>query len=284
MAEQPEVAVRVLTPGTLAALRIRLRAGRDFTDADDDRAPGAVLVSETMARRFWPGENAVGKRLTLTFHPDTVREVVGVIADVKLRGLANTEPLAGQTAPHAQMPVSWMSLVVRTARNPRGVASAVTAAIHAIDPEQPVEGIGTMDEFLRDSLSQQRFSMLLLAIFAALALVLAAVGIYGVLAYAMRRRRREIGIRMALGADGIALLGLVVFQGMRPALLGLAIGLVGSLALGRALTSLVFGVSPSDPLTIGAVSVLLVLVALAACALPAWRATRIEPTRALRES
>jgi len=283
MTDQPEVAVRVLTPGTLKAMRIALRGGRDFTAADDERAPGAILVSEAMARRFWPGENAVGKRLTLTFFPGTVREVVGVVADVKLRGLADPEPIAAIYVPHAQLPGGNMSLLVRTDRNPRGVASAVTAAIRAVDPEQPVERIGTMDEYLRDSLSQQRFAVLLLGVFAALALGLAAIGIYGVLAYAVRRRRREIGIRMALGADVIALLRLVVFQGMRPALLGLGLGLAGSLALGRALTSLVYGVSPGDPLTLAAVSLLLLLVSLSACALPAWRASRIEPTRVLRD-
>jgi putative ABC transport system permease protein len=284
MTDQPEVAVRVLTPGTLKTMRIALRGGRDFTAADDERAPAAILVSEAMAKRFWPGENAVGKRLTLTFFPQTVREVVGVVADVKLRGLADLEPVAAIYLPHAQMPGTNMSLLVRTDRNPRGVASAVTAAIRATDPEQPVEGIGTMDEYLRDSLSHQRFNVLLLTAFAALALGLAAVGIYGVLAYAVRRRRREIGIRMALGADVTALLRLVVFQGMRPALVGLGIGLAGSLALGRVLTSLIYGVSPGDPLTLAAVSLLLVLVSLAACALPAWRATRIEPNRVLRES
>jgi putative ABC transport system permease protein len=236
-----------------------------------------------MAKRFWPGEDAVGKRLTLSFYPGVVRQVVGVVADVKLRGLAHTEPIAAIYAPHAQMPNSWMSLVVRTAVEPRSLGSAIAAAVQAVDPEQPVTGAETMEEHLGESLSHARFTMLLLAVFAALALLLSAVGIYSVLAYGVRRRTREIGIRMALGAQGTDVIRMVVLQGMRPTLIGLGIGLAGSLASGRALSSLVYGIRPTDPLTFAAVSALLAAVALAACALPAHRATRVEPTEALQE-
>ncbi len=283
LSEQPEVAVRVLTPGTLPALRIRLLAGRDFTAADAGKSPPVILVSEALAKRFWPGESAVGKRLTLTFFPGVVREVAGVVADLKLRGLDETEPIAAIYLPHAQAPVTWMSLVIRTKQSPRSVAAAVEAAVHAVDPEQPVDDVKTMEEYRSESLAGARFSMILLTVFAALALVLSAVGIYSVLAYAVRRRTREIGIRMALGADWSDLVRLVVLQGMRPTLLGLAIGLGGSLALGRLLSGLVFGVKPTDPPTIAAVSALLATVALVACALPAWRASRVAPTRALQE-
>jgi predicted permease len=283
LSEQPEVAVRVLTPGALKALRVPVRRGRDFTAADSEKAPAAILVSEALAKRFWPGEDAVGKRLTLSFYPGVVRRVVGVVADVKLRGLAETEPIAAIYVPHAQMPVSWMSLVVRTVVEPRSLGSAVAAAVQRVDPEQPVTGLKTMEEHLGESLSHARFTMLLLAVFAALALVLSAVGIYSVLSYGVRRRTREIGIRMALGARWQDVIRMVVLQGMRPALIGLAIGLAGSLALGRALTSLVYGVSPTDPPTFAAVSALLALVALAACAVPAHRATRVQPTEALQE-
>ena len=283
LAEQPEVAVRVLAPGTLKTLGIRLVRGRDFTAADDGRAPAAILVSEALARRFWPGEDAVGKRLTLTFYPGVVREVVGVVGDVKLRGLAQTQPLDALYAPHAQMPRDTMSLLVRTAQDPRSVAGALEAAVHAIDPEQPVEDVKTMEEQLGSSLAHARFNMLLLAVFAGLALLLSAVGIYSVLSYNVRRRTREIGIRMALGADGQNVVRLVVLDGMRPALIGLAIGLAASLALGRALESLVFGIRATDPLTFAVVTALLALVALTACALPAWRASRVEPTAALQE-
>jgi len=283
LAEQPEVAVRNVMPGTLAALKIPLRRGRDLTSADSEKATPVVLISEAMARKFWPGQDAVGKRLTLSFYPGVVREVVGVVGDVKLRGVAHVEPIAAIYGPAAQLSRFSLTLVVRTAVEPRSLASAVTAAVQALDPDQPVTEIETMEQHRGNSLAHARFTMLLLAVFAGLALLLAAVGIYSVLAYAVRRRTREIGIRMALGAQWTDVIRLVVLQGMRPTLLGLAIGVAGSLALGRALSSLVFGVRPSDPLTFAAVSALLAAVALAACALPAHRATRVEPTEALQE-
>ncbi|HEY2796545.1 MAG TPA: ABC transporter permease, partial [Thermoanaerobaculia bacterium] len=248
LAEQPEVAVRNLMPGTLAALRVPLRRGRDITSADSEKTKPVVLISEAMARRFWPGQDAVGKRLSLTFQPGP-REVVGVVADVKLRGVQLVEPISAIYVPEAQQSRYSLTLVVRTAVEPRNLASAVTAAVQALDPEQPVTDIETMEQHAGDALAHARFTVLLLTAFAALALLLSAVGIYSVLAYAVRRRTREIGIRMALGAQRSDVVRLVVGQGMRPALLGLAIGLAGSLAFGRAVSSLVFGVSPSDPAT-----------------------------------
>ena len=176
-----------------------------------------------------------------------------------------------------------MRLAVRTSSNPRSFTAAVGSAIHAVDPEQPMVDISTMEERLGESLSHQRFTMLLLASFAGLALLLAGVGIYSVLSYSVRRRNREIGIRMALGAQGGDVIRMVVAQGMRPALLGLAIGVAGSLALGRSLASLVYGVRATDPVTFAGVTILLALVAAAACAVPAYRATRVEPTQALHE-
>ena len=283
MSEQPEVAVRVFTPGTLKTLGIALKRGRDFTAADTDKSPPAILVSEAMAMKFWPGEDAVGKRLTLTFHPGIVREVVGVVADVKLRGLAKTAPIAALYLPYVQMPQYSMALVVRTAQDPGSVGSAVEAAVHAVDPDQPVVDMKTMEQHLGASLAHARFSMLLLSVFAALALLLSSIGIYSVLAYAVKRRTREIGIRMALGADGGDLVRMIVLQGMRPALIGLAVGIASSLLLGRLLAGLVFGIAPTDPLTFAAASAVLSAVALAACALPAWRATRVQPTEALQE-
>ena len=164
-----------------------------------------------------------------------------------------------------------------------GIAPSAVAAIHAVDPQLPVQQVGLMEQWISESLSRQRFGMLLLGSFAALALVLAAVGIYSVLSYAVRHRGREIGIRMALGAGMPDVLRLVVGQGMRPALLGMGIGIAAALALGRGLSSLVYGVTPADPWTLAAVAVLLSLVALAACTVPALRAARIDPLRALRE-
>jgi ABC-type antimicrobial peptide transport system permease subunit len=176
-----------------------------------------------------------------------------------------------------------MSLAVRTSTEPAAMSSAISGAIHQVDPDQPVAEVRTMDEVLTQSISPQRFNMLLLAAFAGLALLLAAVGIYSVLSYTVRRRSREIGIRIALGAQLRDVLRMVVLDGMKPALLGLAIGLAGAFALGRVLAGLVFGVSPSDPATFAAVSFLLAMVALLAILVPAFRATRVDPMTVLRD-
>ena len=176
-----------------------------------------------------------------------------------------------------------MSLVVRTAKDPTRVVSAVTNAIHEVDASVPVLKVTTMDQFVADTLTQQRFNMLLLGAFAGLALVLAAVGIYSVLSYSVRRRVREIGIRMALGAQIGDVLRMIVVEGMKPTLIGLVIGLVGALALGRVVGSLIYGVSAKDPATYAAVSVLLAMVAFVASVIPAYRATRVEPVKTLHE-
>ncbi len=291
MAEQPEVGVRILTPGYLEAMRVPLLRGRLVNDGDvAGRLPVAV-ISAAMARQFWPHEDPIGKHLTLTFFPGIAREVVGVVGDVKMDSLdaSSTQsmvyvPLAQMTLPPGEV---WrgfaVSLVVRTANAPSSAAAAITAAVHRVDAGQPVMQVETMENMVADSISQQRFTMLLLAAFAGLALLLAAVGIYSVLSYSVRRRVREIGIRMALGAQISDVLRMVVVEGMKPTLLGLAIGLAGALALGRVLSRLIYGVSPADPATFAAVSALLAAVALAASIIPAWRATRVEPVKTLHQ-
>jgi predicted permease len=282
--EQPEVAVRRASPGYLHAMRIRLLSGRDFTAADRAGAAAVVLVSESMAKRFWPGEDPLGKHLTLTFAPETKRQVVGVVADVKLHGLDSQTPPATIYEPLAQAPWERVSLVLRAAgQHPEALASGALAAIHEIDREESAQSVLTMEEILADTLSQRRFSMLLLAAFAGLALVLAAVGIYSVLSYSVGRRVREIGIRMALGAEVKDVLRLIVVEGMRPTLVGMAAGMAGALALGRLVASLLYGVTASDPGTLAAVSLILLGVALLASLLPAYRAARIEPIRAIGE-
>ncbi len=283
LSEQPEVAVRLITPGALRTLRIAILKGRDLAPSDAEKSAAVVLVSESMAKRFWPDGDALGKRLTLSFFPGVTREVVGIVRDVKLTGLDVVNPVPTLYAPLAQIPMPYMALVVRTVPPPETLTAAVTAAIHEIDPEQPVVDVATMNALVDGSLSPQRFNMLLLAAFALLALLLASAGIYSVLSYGVRRRAREIGIRMALGAQLSDVLRMIVVQGMRPALLGLAIGLAGALALRRVMSNLVFGVTASDPATFAAVAALLAAVALAACAVPAYRATRVEPMEALRE-
>jgi predicted permease len=291
MSDQPEVDTRLISPGYFSVMHIPLHRGRDFSSADAPDRPATALISESMAKRFWPNEDAVGKHLTMTFNPGKVREVIGIVGDVKLTGLDTASSDATIYLPMSQTAVvpyeDWrpfsMKLAVRTTSQPASLTSAVTAAIHSIDPTQPVVDVMTMDDLIATSLSQRRFSMFLLAAFAILALLLAAVGIYSVLSFAVRRRVREIGIRVALGAETKDILRLVVTEGMKPALLGLALGVAGALALGRAVASFIFGIATYDPLTFAAVAALLATVALLASIIPAYRAARIEPTRALRE-
>jgi putative ABC transport system permease protein len=291
MSEQPEVDTRSMSAGYLTTMHIPLRRGRDFSSTDAPDRPATAIISESMAKRFWPNEDAIGKHLTMTFNPGKVREVIGIVGDVKLTGLdtASSEstiylPMSQTSAaPYEDWHPFSMQLAVRATSQPASVTSAVTAAIHSIDPTQPVVDVMTMDDLIATSLSQRRFSMFLLAAFAVLALLLAAVGIYSVLSFAVRRRVREIGIRVALGAETKDILRLVVTEGMKPALLGLALGVAGALALGRVVASFIYGIAPYDPLTFAAVAALLATVALLASIIPAFRAARIEPTRALRE-
>jgi putative ABC transport system permease protein len=291
MSDQPEVDVRSISAGFFGAMHIPLLRGRDL-DASDvaGRAP-SLIVSQAFAERFWPGQNPLGKHVTLTFYPGVAREVVGVVGDIKLDSLNETRPIAMVYWPIDQItPVpneAWrsfgMDLAVRTGGDPMNLVSAVTAAVHEVDPETPVGHAMSMNQLISDSLTPQRSNMLLLAAFAGLALLLTAVGIYSVLAYTVRRRVREIGIRMALGASQADVLGLVVRDGMKPILLGVVIGFAAALALGRVVSSLVYGVRPTDPPTFATVAVVLVAVGLLATALPAYRATQVDPTRTLRE-
>jgi putative ABC transport system permease protein len=291
MADQPEVDVRLISPRYLRAMRVPIIRGRDFAESDAAGRPGVALISEALARRFWPNEDPLGKHLTLTFFPGIPREVVGIVGDVKVDSLNETRPVdtiyvaANQvTAPTGQTWKSFgLTLTVRTKSDPHNAISAVTESIHQVGPDIPVTDVLSMDDVIAQSMSPQRFNLLLLAAFAGLALLLAAVGIYGVLSYTVRRRVREIGIRMALGASHSDVLRLVVGDGMKPILTGVGIGLVAALALSRLVASLVFGVRPTDPLTFTAVALLLVVVGIVANTLPAYRATRVEPVRTLRE-
>ncbi len=285
LAEQPQVAVRLISPGYLRTLRIALRSGRDFSTADTLDRPAVVLISESMARRFWPGEDPLGKRLVLGgIAPHVSQEVVGVVADVKVDGMrvAGPTPTVYQTM--AQKPWPATTFVVRTkTTQPESLVSAVARAIHAEDKDLPLLEVQSLDSAVAAMLAQDRFSMLLLSVFAGLALLLAAVGIYSVLSYTVGQRQREIGVRMALGAQIRDVLRLVILDGMRPTLLGIVLGLGAALALGRALASLFFGVSVADPILFGAAALLLALVALLASAGPAWRAARVSPGEALQE-
>jgi putative ABC transport system permease protein len=290
MSEQPEVDVRLVSAGYMSAMHIPIVRGRDFNDTDNARGPGAVLISESMARAFWPGDDALGKHLTLTFSPEKPREVVGIVADVKLDGLDQTRPAVALYSPLDQLSLPvygkwhsfWMMLVVRTTASPSSLTSAVSNAIHQLDAGVPLRDIATMDDVVATSLSQQNFDMLLLGTFAALAVTLAAIGIYSVLSYSVKRRVSEIGIRMALGARLRDVLRLVIVEGMKPALLGVGIGAVAALALGRVMSSLIYEVKPYDPITFLSAGILLAGVALLASVVPAYRATRVDPIIALR--
>ena len=290
MADQPEVDVRLISPGYISAMHIALLSGRDIDRSDVANRPGAVLISQSMAKLFWPNESPLGKHLTLYFYRDLPRVVVGVVADVKMDSLHETRPAPALYFPLAQVSPAtgraWhsfgMSLAVRTDGNPLNVVAMVTDSIRDVDAEVPLLSIRTMDESLSASLSPQRFTMLLLAAFALTALLLAAAGIYGVMAYLVTRRTREIGVRMALGALAGDVLRLVIGQGMWTTIVGMAIGIGGSFALTRTMQSLLFGVSTTDPLTLAGVVVLLAAVSFLACWIPARRATKVDPLVALR--
>jgi putative ABC transport system permease protein len=282
--EMPVVAVRLASPGYFETARIALRAGRDFTAADAYGRPRVVIVSEGTAQRFWPGESALGKRLTLTMMTKESAEVVGVVREVKTASLeaSAADSETAIYAPAAQFGFGGSSLTVRTVTDPRRLTRAMVGGIQAVDPEQPVLDIATLDEVVEESLGQRPLAMMLLAGFALLALVLASVGIYSVLAYTVRQRVREIGIRMALGAPARGVLQLVVMDGLKPTLVGVALGLALAAGLVRVMTTLLYGVSQHDPGTFSSVALIMLAVGCVATLIPAYRATRVDPIVTLR--
>jgi putative ABC transport system permease protein len=281
--EFPHPDRHTISTAYLSAMGIPLLRGRNFSDSDNETAPDVALINSTMARRFWANGDPIGKRF-LWGHPDTDKKwftIVGVVADTKLYGLDNPARLEIYY-PYLQRPNSDMNLVVRSAVDPSSLTASIRAAVATIDKDQPIFAVHTMQELVDDSISTRRLTLVLLGIVSVLALVLAAIGIYGVVAYSVALRTQEIGIRMALGAQRQDVLRLVLGQGARIAFFGVAIGLAAAAALARLLSSLLFSVSASDPLTFAAVAVLLIAVALLACYIPARRALRVDPIIALR--
>jgi len=267
----------------LQTMSIPLVKGRYFSDRDAPDAPGVAIIDETMARKYWPGEDPVGKRITFGGDPDNPRwrEIVGIVGYVKTKGLEG-ESRVQYYLPLAQRPVSGTYLVVRTTGDPTSLAAAVRGVIGTLDKDLPVYKVTTMERLVADSMARQRFSMFLLGSFAAVALLLATVGLYGVMAYMVTQRTKEIGIRLALGAQTRDVLKLVIGQGMVLSLIGVGIGLVAAFALTRLMESLLFGVSATDPSVFVIISLTLVGVGLLACYIPARRATKVDPMIALR--
>ena len=280
----------IATPGYLRAMGIPLKEGRFFTDHDTLSSPPVVVVDEVMAKHLFPGQDALGKQFNLMVIGPV--QIVGITGHVKHWGLDadDTAKIRNEIYfPFLQIPDKFMSeavagltLVLRTGPDPLRLVSAVRAQVAGPTEDQPIFEVATMEQIISDSLTERRFVMLLLIIFAATALVLAAIGIYGVMSYAVSRRTHELGLRMALGASRHEILGLVVREGMVLALAGMGIGLAAALGLTRFMTSLLYGVRPADPPTLGAVLAVLGAIAFLACYIPAWRATRVDPLVALR--
>ncbi len=284
--ERPFIDIEAVSPQWFQTMRVAMKVGREFTDADNAQSPKVIIVNETFARRYWPHENPVGKRVMVGRGP-APSEVIGVASDIKNRGLA-LDPQPQLYLPFPQIPWGNMNLLVRTVADPHSMVSAVRAQIAAIDSDQPVTSIQTVDELMDGSRAQPRFILLVLGIFSAVALVLAIVGIYGVLSYSVEQRRQELGIRLALGAEKSDILRLVVRHGLMLTMAGVAIGLVAAFAASWLMASLLAGVlykiSARDLTTFVMAPVAFLVIALLASYVPARRATQVDPNEALRGS
>jgi putative ABC transport system permease protein len=275
-----------VSPNYFKAMGIPLLRGRLFSEFDTASAPRVAIINSTMATRFFPDVDPIGKRIQLTdrvkIGSQDYREIIGIVADVKSNVLdQQSHPQTYE--PYTQEPFPSMTLVVRAAGDPISLGESIRREVFQLDREQPIFGIVTLERLISTSTSQQRFSMMLLGVFAAAAIALASIGLYGVMSYAVAQRKNEVGIRMALGAQRRDVLGLILFQGLRLTLGGIAIGLIAAWAATRLLINLLYGVSATDPLTFASVSLLLIGVALFACYVPARRATKVDPVVALRQ-
>ncbi|HEV3470215.1 MAG TPA: ABC transporter permease [Pyrinomonadaceae bacterium] len=280
--EEPGTNVRVADAGYFRAMGIPLLRGRAFTDVEASEPKRVVVISESLARQHFPGEDPLGKRISVAmFDQPTPTEIVGVVGDVRYDSLTDEAEPTVYFA-HPDLTYSFMTLVVRTAGDPAAMAPAVRREVSAIDPDQPVSDVRTMRQVMAETVGRARFNTLLFGLFAGLATLLAAVGIFGVMNYSVTLRTRELGLRMALGAQPGRVLLLVLRQGLTLTLIGVGLGLAGALALTRVMSSLLYGVDAADPATYAAIVLLLAAVSAVACYIPARRATRIDPLTALR--
>jgi putative ABC transport system permease protein len=281
----PPANYRSVSPNYFHVLNIPVLQGRPFTDRDNEQAPTVLLVNQSIAEKYFPGENAVGKRInfgrTDSNQQPIWREIVGVVADVKNMELKE-QPEPEIYFSSLQSPFEAMSIVIRSSVEPGSLAGAVRGAVAEVDKTVPVADIETMDRIITESVMQPRFNMVLLGLFSAIALMLSAAGIYGVTSYTVTQRTHELGIRLALGAQLGDVLRLILKQGLAVILIGVAIGLAAAFVLTRLLRTLVFGISTNDPVTFIGITLLLSLVALIACYVPARRATKVDPLVALR--
>jgi putative ABC transport system permease protein len=278
-----------VSPDYFRTIGLTLRRGRQFTAQDRHGAPDVVIISESMARRYWPGENPIGKRIICAsvqfgkrgLGPPLPREIVGVVHDVQHVG-RDAETSVEMYVPQLQNTIPFTYFVVRTSSDAPRLAPAVIRGVNEVLKDLPVSGVKTIDDRLAESFSRPRFQMLLLGAFAGLALLLATIGIYAVMAYSVAQRTHEIGMRMALGADRGQVLRLVLGHGLKLALIGVVLGLVGAFASTRLMTTLLYGVTPTDATTFAGVSTLLIAVAALASFIPAWRAAKTDPANTLR--
>jgi predicted permease len=287
-AERPIARFRAISPGYFGTMGIPVLKGRGFTDEDNMKAPGVVVISQGMARRFWPNHNPMGDQISPAVGARGWCTIVGIVGDVR-KGGAQFPIFPTMYYPYLQVPAAYipliegsMRLVIRSSLPATALMGPVRREIAAVDKGTPVYDVRTMDDIVSGSMSRSRFDTALFGIFGLLALLMVVAGIYAVISYSVAQRTHEIGIRMALGARKGDVLRMVVGQGIRLALIGVAIGLAGAVALTRFLSSLVYGVKPTDPLTFIAVPLVLVAVALLACYFPARRAAKVDPMVALR--
>ena len=280
--DEPSESVNVAMSGYFETMRIPLVSGRLLGEQDGVKGAPVILINQALARKYFPAENPLGKYIQLRVPDDPVREIVGVVGDVRQGGL--TTSLDPQLyLPYAQAVITDPYLTIRTAGDPLALQGALRAAVRGLDKSAPVYQISTLEDYISKSVAQPRFQTFLFACFAGIALILATIGLYGLLSYMVVQRTLEIGLRMALGAQRMDVLGLIARRGLALALIGVAAGVVIAVVMTRLLAGMLYGIRPTDPLTFAATAVVFLLVSIVASSMPAYRAARMDPMKTLRE-